>query len=592
MALNICQAYVAHLSAPSQFISFSASCDKGVSLVNLYKDGLKLFRAGFLREARNTVEEVLERCALEGVPRASFSPSSTEESFSTTVNSFSTSYTFSAPYVKVPLSTHLLFTDALLLLANIYSADGIFSEAEHLLVTSVGYVRDSFNPGQYVDLSSTLKKSANQQQIHQETSSDMNKKEEKVLAQLQNIAFATISYNRALLCVEEYQYCCKKVLNADQEKKPFDSSTRNDSSLARGTSEKETDQVWLPNHTKKGISFLSWNISQLPPHLFEKVQKARDVLLDDVICRLQDCLDDGRQLLADALHTRGVCQLLLGDHVHALLDFQKSIDIRCLFLSRKTSAQSFGNMQVAHHFMNKIPNEGVSQFGNYNLARDHCCKGEGKGSMLFNVTEDSTDTLMASSNLKLALSLEHIVQLYHLLDRPSSAFLFSSHSSSSALTVRLNWLQGVLHWITCTRRQFLDMVSRASNETHRTMHPLVLRALFYEGVFAVEHGRVHIAKQCFEECLDFFSCGKDMETRKAELGFQNVNKEEMALQNVRMYHADKETGGGEGLNDNKDKRIIEGVELPGIPIVGQCCDVGIIPFPTLHEVLKWLAYAT
>lgn len=143
------------------------------------------------------------------------------------------------------------------------------------------------------------------------------------------------------------------------------------------------------------------------------VIEARDVFLEEAAWRLRNELGVDRLLLADVYHTHGVCEYLLENYVSALESFRRSLEVRV-------------------HYT------------------DHS-----------GVTE-----------LKMALTLEHVSQLYRLL---------------GTLPARTKALD-LLGLVTRTRRRWLG-----------PSHPLYGSALFAAGVMAAELQRWALAEEALAE---------------------------------------------------------------------------------------------
>lgn len=591
MNLSACQAYAASLSTLFHDRSSFASCGSSSSAINLYKKAVQLFHVGALEEARGIAEQVLERCAVETFPD-SWAPSSNgEPSCSIGIHSSADPSAFQNQLATFPLSLHLLFTDTLLLLANIYSAGGIFTEAKRLLATCVGYVRDSFRSWPGCDSASPSKgtKPSNVTRIIPSSSN----KEEKVLIQLQKMAFATISYNRAVLAVEEYLSSTQNGLSQEPRHRPESSCSGAINCTSNSIPQEDAERRTFLSQ-KANTNSLSPNCfpSELPS-LLEKVKEARNVFLEDTIQNLQDCLEGGRHLLADAWHTRGVCQLLLGQHVNALLDFQKSVELRSCFLSKKREGSSGFTIPSTGIQNEKIIGSVIEGHDRHNRTDSNIGEHGGcPGAACSHIKEEAASALTASIALKLALTLEHVVQLYRSLDRPCSSFLFFSiASSSSALSMNMNWMQDVLHWITCTRRDFF-LLYQTRNTAHQSMHPMVRRALFLEGVFAAEHGRHQLAKECFEECLYGFANGSELKNKKND--FKDGTKEKVAINRI-TFPSDRMNAPRDRswkliapASTGEEERLDEVAALFRIPSLEPFFGTRMVPFPTPSEVLKWV----
>lgn len=301
---------------------------------------------------------------------------------------------------EVYYASHKMFADLMMLLAAIRIASKEFYEAERLLVTCQCYVKDCFeNEGNQGGVSGCL---------------DGKVGPDALL----NMALATISYSRAVLRVDEYLDCLSHHSNT----------------LDVGSSVSQAQE-----DSESQLSLLA-----------ERLKEARNVLLTDASSRLQDCLGEERRLLGDVWHTRGVCHQLLHDPVAALMDYQKSIEVRLFFLS--------------------------------------------------------TDKVSQESALKLALTLEQVVQLYRRV---------TPRSSPSTLTIHPVCLQQVLQIISNTRRAVLG-----------ENNPMVSRAIFHEGILAAEQGRQMVARGLLQQCLELIELGdKESNSHSASFPLITPSKE-------------------------------------------------------------------
>lgn len=98
-----------------------------------------------------------------------------------------------------------------------------------------------------------------------------------------------------------------------------------------------------------------------------------------------------------------------------------------------------------------------------------------------------------SCDLKLALTLEHLSHIYRLLNRHCTQRPILSLFSSPAE------LPKALEMISSTRARYLQ-----------PEHPLVARALFYEGSWAAEQGRVAKAEALLQKSLAASSCHENL----------------------------------------------------------------------------------
>lgn len=304
----------------------------------LYNEGLALFHSGKLEEGRDTLEEALEACAVAPDPSN--------------------------------VQTHIIFTDCLLLLSDIYSAISAFSEAERLLVTCMGYVRDSFAS-------------------FSQSSSSLARK----VRSMENIALATIAYNRGVLVLDE---CGQNI-----------------AVLERGDVEAGEERGRRD--------------------MLQKVRGVCLALLGEAEERLKNYVGTSRELLADIWHAKGVAHQFLGENEEALIFFQKSLELRQCFCSSERDQNT-------------------------------------------------------ECDLKLALTIEHVVQAYRVW-LPTAA---SRHVTG--LSVTPFTLQQLLHTVSEVRRRCLG-----------AGHPLLLRSMFMEGVIAAEQGRRSVAAQHLEQCLNAIS---------------------------------------------------------------------------------------
>eukprot|EP00796_Vickermania_ingenoplastis_P004327 gene4327-3141_t len=216
-----------------------------VGMDDLYQRATELFAEGLFDQARDTAEQALEACTGGGVQRAT-------------------------------LQDHTVFVDTLVLLASIYSASLAFSEAERLLVTCAGYVKDNILP----------------------QGSTSSSRDAELASSFQNTALATIAYNRAVLRVDEYLLfvsCHPRRLRCVPHERCGDAEERN--------------------------------------RLLRRVAIAGETLLEEAISRLENALGDERRLLADVWHTQGVCHHLLGEHLAALADYHRSLELRLCCIS-------------------------------------------------------------------------------------------------------------------------------------------------------------------------------------------------------------------------------------------------------------------
>lgn len=413
----------------------------------LYAEALQSFKDGHIHSARSLAEQVLECCAEgieghdgEGTP----SPARGEEGTCSAQQNHSNEYTiydgenrcYHPPAHPAPgqksasasptsaVRMHTLFTDALVLLSNVCSAEGYYAEAERLLVTCMGYIRDSFETQEEArEKAVTCKGSRNRRESLEGCSlaRSSSLSSSRPLVAMRNMALATILYNRAVLVLDEYQFWTVSHRTASTQSSSVERN-KSDTSLS-SPAEQNTDV------------------------LIGRLMEARDDWLPDAERRLENCLGDSRRLLADVWHSSGVCHHILGDAVAALGYYQRSMELRLCFFSSNTSSSGAG----------------------FSLPQD-------RGST-------PTTTSEVETALKIVLTLEHVVQLYDQMTKTNKGGTDHLHLLDPHILQRA-----------------LETVSRTRKNALGPRHPMTARALFLEGVFAAEHGRVKTARRCLEQC--------------------------------------------------------------------------------------------
>ncbi|KAG5484292.1 hypothetical protein LSCM4_07858 [Leishmania orientalis] len=366
----------------------------------LYADAVRLYRLGDLHHARDAAEEAL--LSLSSCTHSDIRSSSNDYHGGVSHEESADSASVGFEASQAPQrQRHRLFGNTLLLLSSIYMAVQDYAEAERLLVTCDGYWRERLS-GAHAKASSAG------------TSAEA----ECACCSELDEGLAGVAYNRAVLRLEQLQSA------------PSSSTSCEDSS------------PWLaPLVDVCGADARLTNTSLSSPPTtassgtLEAALASVMALLLDAQDRLAHTLGPPRGLLADVLHTIGVCHYEAADYIAALQAWQRSMAIR-----------------VHLHALRLRSDKGAAQHTP--------CRGEGS-----RASDGGTE------ELKLALTMEHVAQVYRLLDRRSVEAL------------------KLLDTVTDTRRKYLGPAD-----------PLCVRTLMLKGVLAAELGHTTLARSLFERC--------------------------------------------------------------------------------------------
>ncbi|KAG5483980.1 hypothetical protein LSCM1_05830 [Leishmania martiniquensis] len=371
----------------------------------LYADATRLYRLGDLHHARDAAEEAL----------LSLSPC-TDSRIKSSSHRHGGDISHEEPADTASVSVegsqaqrrqrHRLFGNILILLSSIYMAVQDFTEAERLLVTCDGYWREH--------LTDAHAKRASASTFEEATRSCCSELDE---------GLAGVAYNRAVLRLEQLQ-SAPSSLTCFGDRSP----------LVAPLVDVCGADARLTNLS------LSSSATAAPSATLEPVLASVMALLLAAQDRLAHTLGPPRRLLADVLHTVGVCHYEAADYIAALQAWQRSMAIRAHLHSLRQRSETC----AAQHTLSR--GEGVGESG------------------------DGTE------ELKLALTMEHVAQVYRLLEGRSIEAL------------------KLLDTVADTRRKYLGPTD-----------PLYARTLVFKGVLAVELGHKKLARVLFERCSAILS---------------------------------------------------------------------------------------
>ncbi|AIN96448.1 hypothetical protein LPMP_130180 [Leishmania panamensis] len=371
----------------------------------LYADAARLYRLGDLHHARSAAEEALFSLsprmdsAMAGKTRHHHGDVGHEES----ADSVSVGCESSQAQQR---RHHRLFGNTLLLLSCIYMAVQDYIEAERLLVTCDGYWRERLTVP------------------HTRAPSPGTSVEECACCSDLDEGLAGVAYNRAVLRLEQLQ--CTLSL----------SPSRGDKALWVTPLVDVRDAGARLTHSP-----IPSSSTAAPSGTPETVYASVMALLLDAQNRLAHTLGPPRGLLADVLHTIGVCHYETADYITALEAWQRSMTIRLHLHAQRNRSDTDAAQRVLR-------------------------RGEGSG-------EEGSD---GTEELKLALTMEHVAQVYRLLEGRSVEAL------------------KLLDTVAGTRRKYLGPTD-----------PLCVRTLAFKGALAAELGHTKLARALFDRCSAIYS---------------------------------------------------------------------------------------
>lgn len=368
----------------------------------LYADATRLYRLGDLHHARGAAEEAL--LSLSRSPHRDISDHASHRhgggDHEETADSVSVDCEVSQAQQR---QRHRLFGNSLLLLSSIYMAVQDYAEAERLLVTCDGYWRERLT-----STHTRLSSAGTSAEVECACCSELDE------------GLAGVAYNRAVLRLEQLR------------RTPFSSASRGDGELWVAPLVDVCGADARPTHSSIPLSSTAAS-SGTPETVLASVM----ALLLDAQDRLAHTLGPSRSLLADVLHTIGVCHYEAADYIAALQAWQRSMAIR-----------------VHLHAL-----------------RQRSDKDAAQRALRRGVGGDDGECSDGTEELKLALTMEHVAQVYRLLE------------SRSVEALKL------LDTVAATRRRYLGPTD-----------PLFVRTLVLKGVLAAELGHTKLARALFDRC--------------------------------------------------------------------------------------------
>lgn len=331
---------------------------------------------------------------------------------------------------------HQLYGNLLLLLASIYTAVREDAEAERLLATCEGYWREHLAHGGGGGCSDVNKKRGANHHHNNYRGSSVEKGEAADLTCYDvDEGLAAVAYNRAVLQLEQlhdttptaasdHHHQQQRHQHAMLPSVMHVSFALSSSPLCvRGSTENKEEQERQQQRQQEVATHI----------LHTYLDSARD--------RLRHTLGAPRCLLADVYHSCGVCLYYMRDYIGALEAWQQSLAIRVHVHSCLTSRQE----------------------SSANAKTGQVKKKSKAASAPANSVEE----------LKVALTLEHIAQVYQLIDGKAAEALKMCDT------------------VAVTRERFLG-----------PLHPLYARTLFLKAVLASRLRRVELARALLEACDD------------------------------------------------------------------------------------------
>ncbi|GET86862.1 hypothetical protein, conserved [Leishmania tarentolae] len=376
----------------------------------LYADATRLYRLGDLHHARDAAEEAL--LSLSQNPHSEMSNRNNDShgnsNHEETTEGDSIGCEGSQGQQR---QRHRLFGNVLLLLSSIYTAVQDYAEAERLLVTCDGYWRERLS-SMHTKVSAVGTPAGMDCVCYSELDEGL----------------AGVAYNRAVLRLEQLR--CTPL-----------------SSVSRGDGAPCAAPLADVCGTDARLTYSPIPVSStaVSSGTSETVYASVMTLLREAQDRLAHTLGPQRGLLADVLHTIGVCHYEAADYIAALQAWQRSMAIRVHLHAQRQRTD-----------------------------RDAAQRALGGGGAV--ECSESTD------ELRLALTMEHVAQVYRLLEGRSVEAL------------------KLLDTVAATRRKYLGPTD-----------PLCVRTLALKGTLAAELGHTKLARALLDRCSAIYS-GADPET--------------------------------------------------------------------------------
>ncbi|AYU77092.1 hypothetical protein, conserved [Leishmania donovani] len=365
----------------------------------LYADATRLYRLGDLHHARGAAEEAL--LSLSHSPHSDISDHTNHRHGGVHHEEAADSVSVGCEGSQAQQrQRHRLFGNTLLLLSSIYMAVHDYAEAERLLVTCDGYWRERLT-----STHTRLSSAGTSAEVECACCSELDE------------GLAGVAYNRAVLRLEQLR--------------------RTPSSPAR----RGDGELWVAPPADLCGADARLTHSLIPPSSTAATSGTPETLLASAMALLLDAQDrlahtlgPPRGLLADVLHTIGVCHYEAADYIAALQAWQRSMAIR-----------------VHLHALRRRSDKNAAQ---------RTLRGGGGGEC-----GDGTE------ELKLALTMEHVAQVYRLLEGRSVEAL------------------KLLDTVAATRRRYVGPTD-----------PLCARTLVLKGVMAAELGHTKLARALLGRC--------------------------------------------------------------------------------------------